>query len=158
MGKSVKNILWDLVEQVGAALNYEVVDVVLTKEGPQRVLRVFIDRPEGIGVEDCEAFSQQLSTVLDEQDPISTAYLLEVSSPGLERPLTKPEHFQRFAGARVRVKLIRPGQDGRRELTGTLLSCEDSVIRLRAGEEELIAIPKKDTSSVRLLDDELVEE
>ena len=105
MGQGLKNILWKLAEEVGAELNYEVVEVALTREGAQRLLRVFIDRPEGIGVKDCEVFSKRLSAVLDEEDPIPTAYLLEVSSPGLERPLTKPEHFQRFAGQGVEIRL-----------------------------------------------------
>ncbi|HBR35223.1 MAG TPA: ribosome maturation factor RimP [Firmicutes bacterium] len=151
MGKSVKNILWDLVEQVGAALNYEVVDVVLTKEGPQRVLRVFIDRPEGIGVEDCEAFSQQLSTVLDEQDPISTAYLLEVSSPGLERPLTKPEHFQRFVGQGVELKLFAPVQ-GRKKLKGRLKGWSDQAegVVILEMDGAILDIPWKTISKARL--------
>ncbi|NLY92256.1 MAG: ribosome maturation factor RimP [Firmicutes bacterium] len=119
MGQGDKNILWELAEQIGDELNYEVVDVVLTKEGPNRILRVFIDRPEGIGLKDCELFSQRLSALLDEKDPIPTAYLLEVSSPGLERPLTKPEHFQRFTGQGVELKLFSP-IEGRRKVKGRL--------------------------------------
>lgn len=124
MGQGEKNILWELAEQVGAELNYEVVDVVLTKEGRNRILRVFIDRPEGIGLNDCELFSQRLSAVLDEKDPIPTAYFLEVSSPGLERPLTKPEHFQRFTGQGVALKLFAP-LAGRRKVKGRLEGWKD---------------------------------
>ncbi|HHW11644.1 MAG TPA: ribosome maturation factor RimP [Firmicutes bacterium] len=119
MGQGLKEILWKLAEKVGAELNYEVVDVELTREGAQRLLRVFIDRPEGIGINDCEMFSKRLSAVLDEEDPIPTAYLLEVSSPGLERPLTKPEHFQRFAGQGVEISLFAPLQ-GKRKIRGRL--------------------------------------
>jgi ribosome maturation factor RimP len=143
---------------VARQLGLSLWDVRFVKEGAGWFLRILIDKPGGVGIDDCEKMSRALNPLLDQADPIEQSYCLEVGSPGIGRELTRPEHFQRFAGARVRVKLIRPGQDGRRELTGTLLSCEDSVIRLRAGEEELIAIPKKDTSSVRLLDDELVEE
>ena len=124
MGQGVKNILRELAEQIGDELNYEVVDVVLTKEGPNRILRVFIDRPEGIGLEDCELFSQRLSTLLDEKDPIPTAYLLEVSSPGLERPLTKPEHFRRFTGQGVELKLFT-AVEGRRKVKGRLQGWAD---------------------------------
>mgnify|MGYP001237538434 FL=1 len=124
MGQGLKNILWKLAEEVGAELNYEVVEVALTREGAQRLLRVFIDHPEGIGVKDCEVFSKRLSAVLDEEDPIPTAYLLEVSSPGLERPLTKPEHFQRFAGQGVEIRLFAPVQ-GKRKLRGRLKGWSD---------------------------------
>jgi len=151
-------IVTALAEPVARQLGLSLWDVRFVKEGAGWFLRILIDKPGGVGIDDCEKMSRALNPLLDQADPIEQSYCLEVGSPGIGRELTRPEHFQRFAGARVRVKLIRPGQDGRRELTGTLLSCEDSVIRLRAGEEELIAIPKKDTSSVRLLDDELVEE
>ncbi|NLM37051.1 MAG: ribosome maturation factor RimP [Firmicutes bacterium] len=119
MGQGRKEILWELAEKVGAELNYEIVEVALTREGGQQFLRVFIDRPEGIGIKDCEVFSKRLSAVLDEEDPIPTAYLLEVSSPGLERPLTKPEHFQRFAGQGVEISLFAPLQ-GKRRIRGRL--------------------------------------
>ncbi|HHT49421.1 MAG TPA: ribosome maturation factor RimP [Firmicutes bacterium] len=124
MSQGVKPILWKLAEQIGNELEYEVVDLELTKEGPNRILRVFIDRPTGVGVEDCQLFSQRLSTALDEEDPIPTAYLLEVSSPGLERPLTKPEHFRRFTGQGVELKLFAPVQ-GRRKIKGRLKGWAD---------------------------------
>jgi ribosome maturation factor RimP len=151
MSKGVKNILWALAEQIGGELNYEVVEVALTKEGSQQVLRVFIDRPEGIGVEDCALFSKRLSTVLDEQDPIATAYLLEVSSPGLERPLTKAEHFQRFAGQGVELKLFAPIQ-GRRRLKGRLKgwSEQDGGTVLLEMDGAILNIPWKTISKARL--------
>lgn len=124
MGQGLKNILWELAETVAAELNYEVVEVALTREGAQRYLRVFIDHPEGIGVQDCELFSRRFSAVLDEKDPIPTAYLLEVSSPGLERPLTKPGHFQRFTGQGVELKLFAPVH-GRRKVKGRLEGWSD---------------------------------
>ena len=151
-------IVTALAEPVARQLGLSLWDVRFVKEGAGWFLRILIDKPGGVGIDDCEKMSRALNPLLDQADPIEQSYCLEVCSPGIGRELTRPEHFQRFAGAQVRVKLIRPRQDGRRELTGTLLSCEDFVIHLRAGEEELIAIPKKDTSSVRLLDDELVEE
>ena len=75
-------------------------------------------------MKDCEVFSKRLSAVLDEEDPIPTAYLLEVSSPGLERPLTNPEHFQRFAGQGVEIRLFAPVQ-GKRKLRGRLKGWSD---------------------------------
>lgn len=151
MSKGVKNILWALAGQIGVELNYEVVEVALTKEGPQQVLRVFIDHPEGIGIKDCELFSKRLSAVLDEQDPIPTAYLLEVSSPGLERPLTKAEHFQRFAGQGVDLKLFAPIQ-GRRRLKGRLKgwSDQDGGAVLLEMDGAILDIPWKTISKARL--------
>lgn len=124
MGQSVKTILWELAKKIGEELGYEIVEVYLTKEGTKRILRVFIDHPAGIGVEDCAAFSRQFSKMLDEKDPIPTSYLLEVSSPGLERPLTKPEDFQRFAGEGAELKLYSPYL-GRRKFIGKIEGWSD---------------------------------
>ncbi|HEY8391887.1 MAG TPA: ribosome maturation factor RimP [Capillibacterium sp.] len=152
MGQGDKSILWELAEQVGAELNYEVVDVVLTKEGPNRILRVFIDRPEGIGLNDCEVFSQRLSAVLDEKDPIPTAYLLEISSPGLERPLTKPEHFRRFAGQGVEIKLFAP-LAGRRKIKGKLAGWKEQdggQVLVEVEDGQVVEIPWKAIAKARL--------
>ena len=125
MGQSLKTILWELAEKVGGELGYEVVEVSLAREGSKRLLRVFIDHPEGIGVEDCTDFSRRFSALLDEEDPIPTSYLLEVSSPGIERPLTKPEHFQRFNGEGVELRLYSPYL-GRRKFKGRIAGWSDS--------------------------------
>ena len=94
-------------------------DVEYVREAGQWFLRVYIDKPEGISINDCEAVSRPLSDALDEADPIEGSYVLEVSSAGADRPLKKPAHFQRFLGAEVDVRLYRP-LDGRKEYTGVL--------------------------------------
>ena len=152
MGQSIKTILWELAERVGAELGYEIVDLDLTREGLKRILRVFIDHPEGIGVEDCTDFSQRFSALLDEEDPIPTSYLLEVSSPGIERPLTKPEHFQRFAGEGVELKLYSP-YSGRRKFKGRIAGwsdAEDGAVLIEVNGEE-IQIPWPLIAKARLL-------
>ncbi len=94
-------------------------DVEYVREGGRRVLRLYIDREGGVSTEHCEAVSRALDPLLDEVDPIPDAYVLEVSSCGLERPLKRPSDFQAFMGAKIVVKLYAP-RDGRREFAGVL--------------------------------------
>lgn len=102
------------------ALGYELADLELKRESRGQVLRLFIDQESGIALDDCELVSGQVSALLDVEDPIPGHYNLEVSSPGLDRKLAKPEHFDRFAGRRVQIRMRR-GHDGRRNFGGTLL-------------------------------------
>ena len=95
-------------------------DVEYVKEAGDWYLRVYIDKEGGVSIQDCEAVSRPLSDALDEADPIEGSYILEVSSAGADRALKKPEHFRRFLGSQVDVKLYR-AREGRKELTGTLL-------------------------------------
>jgi len=146
--------LYELAERVGDKLGYEVVEAKLGKEGPNKVLRVIIDHPDGIGIDDCQLFSTDFGEVLDEEDPISTSYLLEISSPGIERPLTKPEHFKRFSGQDAEIRLFSPFQ-GRKKFRGTLEGWSDQeegrVLINCAGEQ--LAIPWASVSKAHLRDD-----
>jgi len=108
-----------LLEPSVAALGFELVSVELVGSGNDRTLRVYIDHPDGITVDDCADVSRQVSAVLDVEDPISGAYVLEVSSPGLDRPLVKPADFERFAGSLVKVRTHEPVL-GRKNFTGLL--------------------------------------
>ena len=102
----------DLLDPVVTGMGYELVGLEFA--GHQRVLRVYIDHPEGIRVEDCSKVSYQLSGVLDVEDPIPGRYQLEVSSPGMDRPLFTLDHFERFKGEVARVQLSRPLEGRRR--------------------------------------------
>ena len=117
----------------------ELVDVEFVKEGPHWVLRIFLDRPDGIDIEDCQEVSTALSQRLDDEDPIPQAYSLEVSSPGLERPLKKIEDFQRFSGERVQIKTYR-AEAGRKKFIGVLLGLADDNVELELDDEK-ITIP-----------------
>jgi ribosome maturation factor RimP len=108
------------------ALGYELVDLDV-RVGGDGLLRVFIDHPEGIQVEDCEAVSRQLSAFLDVEDPLPGHYVLEISSPGIERRLRTLEHFGRFVGSEIKVELKRK-QDGRRRLRGELKGVDDQLV------------------------------
>jgi ribosome maturation factor RimP len=97
-----------LAEPLARSLGLELVDVEYLREGPSWILRIFIDKPGGVNLDDCSALSHALGTALDVDDVVGTAYSLEVSSPGLERPLKKPTDFERFAGKRIKVKTYAP--------------------------------------------------
>ena len=119
-----------LIEPIIEGLGYELSDVEVHLGGRDGIVRVFVDRvPDGVGLADCETVSRQLSALLDVEDPIPENYRLEVSSPGLDRRLTKPEHFQRFLGEEVRVKLRFP-LDGRRNFRGSLKSGTKETIEI----------------------------
>ncbi|HEX3039670.1 MAG TPA: ribosome maturation factor RimP [Caproiciproducens sp.] len=145
-----------LAEPIAAGLGLSVWDVRFVKEGADWFLRIFIDKPGGIGIDDCEAMSRAIDAPLDELNPIEQSYCLEVSSPGINRELTRAEHFAAYPGAAVQVKLIRPREDGARVLTGTLQDYKDGVITLRTDGGETAALAQKDVSSVRLAEDDFV--
>lgn len=114
----VEEILTDFLNEEG----YELYNTEFIKEGKDWFLRVYIDKPEEegyIGTEDCEKVSRYLSDKLDEEDPIDKVYYLEVSSPGMDRVLAKPEHYVKYAGKEVDVKLYK-GKDGTKNISGIL--------------------------------------
>lgn len=116
-----------LLEPAVNRLGYELFDLETKLGGQHGVVRVFIDRPEGVGLGDCEKVSHALSALLDVEDPLPGHYDLEISSPGLDRKLKKPEHFQRFAGQTVKVQMRFP-VEGRRRFRGTLVSSDEQNI------------------------------
>ena len=104
--------------------------------------RIFIDRAAGVGIEDCELISREVSALLDVHDPVPTAYRLEVSTPGFDRVLRRPEHFARFQGAQLEVELAVP-RDGRRRYTGRLLQADASGLELAVdGAHVALAYPE----------------
>lgn len=146
--KNTVDIVWQIAAPIAEQLGLEIWDIRYVKEGADWYLRVFIDREEGISIEDCENMSRALDEPLDVADPIPVAYILEVSSPGLERELLRPEHFEKTMGQPIIVRLFRP-LNGKKEYTGTLVGYEDGTIRFEddiTGEE--ISVTKKETSAV----------
>jgi len=122
-GLELRELLQPSIERLG----YELADLEVRLGGRSGVVRVFIDHPDGIGLDDCEKVSRAISALLDVEDPLPGRYDLEVSSPGLDRKLTKIEHFQRFTGEVVKVQTRFPIQ-GRRRFRGRLVSSNDSNI------------------------------
>ncbi len=130
----------DLLEPPVAGLGYELVGVELERSEARAVLRIFIDHDAGITIEDCEVASRQIGAVLDVEDPVPEPYVLEVSSPGLDRPLLSADHFVRFAGHPVRLRTTE-AMDGRRGWKGRLVGCrEGNVVVREGGEERLIPL------------------
>ncbi len=110
-------------------LGYELVDVEYVFERGRWVLRIYIDKEGGVGINDCVEVSQELSTLLDIEDPIESSYVLEVSSPGLNRPLTKEKHFIQAIGKKVKIKTENP-IEGRKNFTGYLRDFKDGIVMI----------------------------
>ena len=141
---------WPTIERLG----YELFDMDVQIAAHGGVLRLYIDSldPEaGIGLDDCETVSLAVSALLDVEDPIPGEYTLEVSTPGLDRRLVKAQHFERFAGSRVKVKLKRL-VDGRRQFKAKLVGCDDSNVLLREGKSEY-SIPLQEIDTARVVPD-----
>lgn len=116
------------------SLGYELWGCQYMARGEYALLRVYIDRPQGIGIEDCERVSRQLSAVLDVADPIAGEYRLEISSPGIPRPIFYPEQYQRYVGESIEIKLIKPLND-QRKFSGLIVSADAQALVLDLGHE-----------------------
>ena len=130
---------------VGCAL----VGLELQRRGRAALLRLYIDKPEGVNIDDCERVSRQISGVLDVEDPITGNYTLEVSSPGLDRPLFEPGDYARFAGQRVQIQL-HEAFEGRRRLRGVLIGLEDGRVIVDDAPER-VEIPYERIRMTRLM-------
>lgn len=146
---AVENIVRPVVEEMGLRLW----DVRFEKEGPDWFLRVLIDRDEPLDTDTCEAVSRAIDPLLDQADPIDQSYYLEVGSPGLGRRLTRPEHYEALVGQKCAARLIRPDEEGRRELEGTLVGLADGIVTLHT-EQGNVTFPLKSAGFVKLCDDE----
>ncbi len=142
--------LWAMLEPAVGAMGYDLVALEY-KTGGGGLLRLFIDTQVGIGLEDCERVSRQVSGLLDVEEPIPGNYTLEVSSPGLDRKLVRPADFDRFVGHRVKVKLARL-VNGRRRLMGDILRREDEVVVLDVEGSEF-EVPLATIEMARLIPD-----
>ncbi len=143
-----KDRLIELLEGPVQALGYELVDVE-AHAGSNGLLRVYIDQEAGINLDDCELVSRQLSAVLDVEDPMPGRFVLEVSSPGLDRPLRTLEHFRRYRDHVVRVKLNQ-SRDGRRNFKGRLLRVEKTDIFVEV-DKETFRVALSDVASAQLV-------
>ena len=145
--------VWELVNPIVSDFGLTLWDVRYQKEGAQWFLRVFIDKENGVDITDCEKVSRAIDKPLDELDPITDNYILEVSSPGIERELILDSHFDSFIGADIMVKMIRPIEGIGKEFKGVLKSHDDAQVTIEdhSGENE-ITINKKDAAYIKLDD------
>lgn len=137
-----------LIEPLLAQLGYELVELEYAAGRSNGVVRIFIDKAEGIRVEDCERVSREVSALFDVEDPIPSAYTLEVSSPGFDRVLRTKPHFERFMGERVFVELKAP-RDGRRRYTGMLRGVADAGIEIEV-DRQMVNVPFAEINKARL--------
>ena len=141
--------VYGLIKETVEAEGVSLWDVRFLKEGASWYLRVFIDKPEGISIDDCTNVSHAIAPIIDDADPIDISYYLEVCSAGIERELTRQSHFEACIGKTVKIKLYK-ALDGVKEFTGVLKSAGDTVtIETESGEYEL---GYKDISKARLCD------
>ncbi len=141
-----ETLLSPIMEEHG----FELVDVEYVKEGSSWYLRAYIDKPGGITIDDCETVSRQLSDLLDAEDYIPEAYILEVSSPGLGRPLKKEKDFARSLGKEVEVRTFRPVADDEKELSGVLTAYDRDTVTIALSGEESITIERTNLALIRL--------
>ncbi len=148
----IKRRIEDVVAEIAAPivekLAFELVDVEFLKEGANWYLRIFIDKPGGIAIDDCQAVSEEMSVKLDEFDPIKQSYILEVSSPGLERPLKKDSDFEKYKGEEVEVKLFQTFE-GKKIYTGELLGLTGSKIGIRQEKGAVLDFERSDVATVK---------
>ncbi len=146
--KKVNEKITALALPLAEKLGLELWDVEFIKEAGQWFLRVYIDKPEGVSIEDCEAFSRAFDPILDEADPIQESYVFEVSSAGAERALKRPADFERFMGSNVAVHLYKP-KGGRKEYVGTLNSYNNGDIEIE-NKDGVLTFTKSEVALVRL--------
>lgn len=144
--KSIEASVQDLVEDIIRSSEIELVDIEYVKEGPFKYLRIYLDKAEGITVDDCADVSRALNKKLDDVDLIKEQYFLEVSSPGVERPFKTDADYQKNIGNFVEVKFYKP-IDGRKSVEGILSEKHDNYVIIQAGEEE-VKIEIKDISKI----------
>lgn len=139
----VEEAVWNYIEPKVNELGYDIYDVEYIKEGANWYLRIYIDKEEGISIEDCETVSRAIDELIDELNPIKTAYSLEVSSPGIERTLRREEHFKRYLNTEVEVSLFKP-VNGEKKIKGILQDFDEEKLQINN-----FSIDRKDISVVK---------
>ena len=149
MANSAERV-YELIKDAVEAEGVRLWDVRFLKEGASWYLRVFIDKPEGISIDDCTNVSHAIDPIIDEADPIDVSYYLEVCSPGIERELTRSRHYEESLGKQVRLKLYR-AYDGKKEITGTLEDVTEENVTL-VTEGNVLTMERKNISKANLSD------
>jgi len=146
--RTIEDIVTELVLPIVGKYSFELVDVEFVKEGAGWYLRVYIDKAGGVTLDDCQAVSEELGDEMDRVDPIKQSYFLEVSSPGIERPLKKDTDFEKYRGSLVEIKVFQP-VDGRKLFEGELVGLIDDKIVIRVGENETMEFEKDKVALVK---------
>ena len=141
--EKVESLIKEKIENIG----YELYDVEYSKEGKNYYLRIFIDKPEGIDLTDCEKVNDEINDILDQANYIKEQYFLEVSSPGIERVLRKDKHLEQNIGTEINIKLFKKDENGNKEYQGILKSFDENNIEL----EENIIIERKNIAQIKTI-------
>lgn len=142
--EKVESLVKEKIEKIG----YELYDVIYTKEGSNKILRIVIDSENGISLDDCEKVNNEIKETIDEANPIEEQYFLEISSPGIERLLRKDWQLKKFKGTEVNIKLFKKDENGKKEYTGTLGDVTENTLDVEA-EGKNITIDRKIISQVK---------
>lgn len=137
-----------LISDKVTSLGYELYDVEYAKEGKNHYMRIFIDRPEGINIEDCEKVSNEINPLIDEANLVQDQYFLEVSSTGVERILRKDKHLKQNIGSEILVKLFQKSENGKKEEQGILQEFDEETITL-SQEESTLLINRKNIAQIK---------
>ena len=148
-GKNIVTAVDPLIRPVITGLDFELYDLIFVKEGSNWYLRIFIDKPGGVTINDCETVSRAVEKKLDDMDPIEQSYILEVSSPGLDRPLKKDVDFVKFKGSMVDIKLYKP-LNRKKEFKGVLEGLHEGTIVIVDDSGNTLSFPKSDVALCRL--------
>jgi len=154
MAQKIGTLIEEWMQEFGPENGYELSRTEFVKEGSDWYLRVYADKIENgeytyMSSDDCEIISRYLSDKLDEADPIKQNYYLEVSSPGLDRPLISEKDFIRFKGSRIEIKLYQP-MDGKKLIEGELLSLENGIVSVKDDKGNTISLPKEKAAKINL--------
>ena len=144
---SIEERVESLIKQKIENIGYDLYDVEYSKEGKNYFLRIFIDKPEGIDLNDCEKVNDEINELLDEADYIKEQYFLEVSSPGIERILRKDKHLEKNIGKEVNIRLFKKDENGKKEYQGFLKEFNENIIML----EDNISIERKNIAQIKTI-------
>jgi len=150
LDKDIPFIVSSRVTPILEAMGIELYDIEYRRERSGFVLRLFIDKTDGVGLDDCENVSREVAGMLDDDDPIDVSYSLEVSSPGIERKLIKDLHYLRYTGEKVEVKLHKP-VDGKKKYGGRLVCRENGCVKIDCGEGNIMEFDVSNVSSCKLI-------
>ena len=137
MKKSVKDTVREAILPTVTELGYRLWDVTYSKIGADYHLEITIDNDAGININDCEKVHRAIDPIIDEADPIEVSYKMEVSSPGIERSLTRPEHFEACMGEKIEVKLYAP-VDGKKQIVGILAAADDKTVTVTVDDADIV--------------------
>jgi ribosome maturation factor RimP len=141
--------LWELFEPVVTGMGYDLIEIEHFPNPKHGVLRLYIDKEGGVTIDDCSDVSQQISALIDVEDPVKGQFNLEISSPGMDRPLRRLKDFKRFTGSKVKLKTNVPF-DGQRNFTGQLLGADEDYVVIETDTEE-VSIPMSAVDKARIV-------